>query len=57
MPMAITKPASIRLAVTGSPSSGTAKVAPKNGATEKYAPVRAVPKDLKARTNKVRLMP
>lgn len=42
---------------TGSPSKPTASSAPQNGATEKYAPVRAVPRWRSATTNKVKPTP
>ena len=39
-----TAPARTSCTVTGSPSAITAATAPMNGAVEKYAPVRAVPR-------------
>ena len=44
-------------ALTASPSSAMARIAPKNGATEKYAPVRAVPSSRNPTTNNARLAP
>ena len=43
-PTAISAAAPASDAVTGSLSASTAAAAPKNGAVEKYAPVRAAPK-------------
>lgn len=43
--------------LTASPNISTANTAPMNGAVEKYAPVRAVPRNRRARTNKTRLTP
>ena len=44
-------------AVTGSPSAITAAALPRNGAVEKYAPVRAVPRCRIAMMNSARLTP
>ena len=42
---------------TDSPSITIEITAPKNGAVEKYAPVRAAPSPRKANTNNTRLTP
>ena len=41
----------------GSPKRAIAMTAPRNGASEKYAPVRALPRWRSARTNRTRLKP
>lgn len=54
---AISPPAMSSLADSGSPSMRTARTAPTKGASEKYAPVRAVPRWRNPRTNMARLTP
>ena len=49
-------PASASGTVAGSPSA-MASNAPRKGATEKYAPVRAVPRWRRPTTNSVKLTP
>jgi hypothetical protein len=56
-PIAINRPAISSCAETASPNAMIAATLPMNGAVEKYALVRAVPRPRNASTNKTRLMP